>query len=121
VHSAEPAEGADRYTAVLQDKLGPFRLRADLRIEVLERSPGRSIRARAEGEDRQIGSRLIIEVALALTEDAGASVLMVDGSYEVTGRPATLGAGSIRKKAGKVLAEFFASAERALAPTTTGA
>src|ERR1700754_3807549 len=86
VHSTTAGDGPDDYTAVLQDKLGPFKLRADLKIDVLEREAGRTIRARAEGEDRQIGSRLIIEVALALTADGGASVLMVDGSYEVTGR-----------------------------------
>jgi carbon monoxide dehydrogenase subunit G len=116
VHSTAPGQSPDRYAAVLQDRLGPFKLRADLRIDVLERDAGHRIRARAEGEDRQIGSRLIIEVTLKLTEDGGTTVLTVDGSYEVTGRPATLGASSIRKKAGKVIAEFFASAERALAP-----
>jgi uncharacterized protein len=116
VHSTTPGELDDRYAAVLQDRLGPFKLRADLRVDVLERDRGHRIRARAEGEDRQIGSRLIIEVTLAITQEGGASVLTVDGTYEVTGRPATLGASSIRKKAGKVLAEFFASAQRALAP-----
>jgi carbon monoxide dehydrogenase subunit G len=116
VHSTTPGDMDDRYAAVLQDRLGPFKLRADLRVDVLEREPGQRIRARADGEDRQIGSRLIIEVTLRLDSDGGGSVLTVDGSYEVTGRPATLGASSIRKKASKVLAEFFASAERALAP-----
>jgi carbon monoxide dehydrogenase subunit G len=113
VHSTAPGESGDRYDAVLQDRLGPFKLRADLRIDVLERDPGHRIRARAGGEDRQIGSRLIIEVTLRLVADGDGTALTVEGNYEVTGRPATLGASSIRKKAGKVLAEFFASAERA--------
>jgi carbon monoxide dehydrogenase subunit G len=115
VHSAAPAADADHYTAVLQDRLGPFKLRADLRIEVLERVEPRRIRARAEGEDRQIGSRLTIDVLLELGQDDAGTTLTVDGGYEVTGRPAALGAASIRKKAGKVLSEFFASAERELA------
>ena len=70
--------------------------------------------ARAQGEDRQIGSRLIIDVRLELQEQGASSVLDVSGSYEVTGRPAALGASSIRKKASTILAEFFASAEREL-------
>jgi carbon monoxide dehydrogenase subunit G len=95
--------------------MGPFKLRADLDIEVGERVAGERIRARGDGEDRQIGSRLIIDVTLALSEDGDGTAVDVRGSYEVTGRPASLGASSIRKKASKVLAEFFGSAERALA------
>jgi carbon monoxide dehydrogenase subunit G len=104
-----------RYGAVLQDRLGPFKLRADLDIVVEERDEPRLIRARAAGEDRQIGSRLIIEVTMTLVAADDGTAVDVSGSYEVTGRPASLGAGSIRKKAGRILDEFFASAERSLA------
>jgi carbon monoxide dehydrogenase subunit G len=114
VGSADEVEPGQRYTAVLQDRIGPFKLRADLAIAVTEREEGRRIRAHAEGEDRQIGSRLNIHVLLDLREEGGASVLDVSGSYEVTGRPAALGASSIRKKANTILAEFFARAEREL-------
>jgi carbon monoxide dehydrogenase subunit G len=115
VGEAETVEPGSRYRAVLQDRMGPFKLRADLDIEIGERVEGELIRAHGDGEDRQIGSRLIIDVALALTEDGDGTAVDVRGAYEVTGRPATLGASSIRKKAAKVLSEFFGSAERALA------
>jgi len=115
VGSVEEIEPGERYSVVLEDKLGPFKLRADLDIAVRERVENRSIRAAGDGEDRQAGSRLIIEVDLGLTEQDGGTELVVSGSYEVTGRPASLGASSIRKKAAKILSEFFASAERALA------
>jgi uncharacterized protein len=114
VGTAEEVEPERRYRAVLEDRLGPFKLRADLDIDVAERVEGSSIHARADGEDRQIGSRLIIDVTLALVQEGAVTAVDVRGSYEVTGRPATLGASSIRKKASKVLAEFFGSAERAL-------
>jgi carbon monoxide dehydrogenase subunit G len=112
VEDVEEVEPEERYRIVLVDKLGPFKLRADIDVGVTERIEGRSIRARGDGEDRQIGSRLIIEVAMALAEDGAGTKLDVSGSYEVTGRPAALGAGSIRKKASAILSEFFASAER---------
>jgi carbon monoxide dehydrogenase subunit G len=115
VGEAEEVEPETRFRALLEDRMGPFKLRADLDIEVLERVEGELIRARGEGEDRQIGSRLTIDVTLALSDDAGGTAVDVHGSYEVTGRPAALGASSIRKKASKVLSEFFGSAERALA------
>jgi carbon monoxide dehydrogenase subunit G len=115
VGSAEEVEPGARYRALLEDRMGPFRLRADLDIAVDERAEGERIRAHADGEDRQIGSRLIVDVTLALSDDGDGTAVDVSGAYEVTGRPATLGASSIRKKASKVLAEFFGSAERALA------
>ena len=101
-----------RYRVVLADKLGPFKLRADIAVDVTDRVENEKIRARGDGEDRQIGSRLIVEVELDVTPQDGGTKLDVGGSYEVTGRPAALGAGSIRKKASTILSEFFAAAER---------
>ena len=115
VGEAGEVELGQRYRAVLEDRLGPFKLRADLDIAVQDRVEGERIAARGEGEDRQIGSRLIVDVALALREEDGGTVVDVQGAYEVTGRPAALGASSIRKKAAKILSEFFASAERSVA------
>jgi carbon monoxide dehydrogenase subunit G len=90
------------------DRLGPFKLRADLVIDVSEVVPGEHIRVRAAGEDRQVASRIGIDAVLAL-EDApdGGSRVAVTGSYEVIGKVATMGAGMIRQKAAKVLDEFF--------------
>jgi carbon monoxide dehydrogenase subunit G len=119
VETVEEVEPGERFGVVLADKLGPFKLRADLNVVVGEREPGTRIRARGDGEDRQIGSRLIIEVALALEERDASTQLDVSGSYEVTGRPASLGAGAIRKKAANILAEFFASAEKSLGAVTS--
>jgi carbon monoxide dehydrogenase subunit G len=119
VEGVETVEPDERFRVVLADKLGPFKLRADVDVVVGEREVGTSIRARGDGEDRQIGSRLVIEVALALQEQAGATQLDVSGSYEVTGRPAALGAGAIRKKATNILAEFFASAARSCSAVTS--
>jgi len=119
VEAVEETDAGNRYRVVLADKLGPFKLRADVDVVVAERVEGRLIRARGDGEDRQIGSRLIIEVALALEEQGDATGVEVSGSYEVTGRPASLGAGSIRKKAANILAEFFAAAERSADAVTS--
>jgi carbon monoxide dehydrogenase subunit G len=111
VESAEDV-ATGRYKVVLADKLGPFKLRADIDVHVTERVEREKIRARGDGEDRQIGSRLIVEVELDVAPQDGGTKLDVSGSYEVTGRPAALGAGSIRKKASTILAEFFAAAQR---------
>jgi carbon monoxide dehydrogenase subunit G len=99
----------ERYEAVLMDRLGPFKLKADLDIVVSEVEEGRRIRVKANGEDRQVASRIGIEAVLTLAaQDDGSTVIAVKGSYEVVGRVATLGAGMIRTKATKILDEFFA-------------
>ncbi|MPZ69221.1 MAG: hypothetical protein GEU71_06780 [Actinobacteria bacterium] len=96
-----------RFTAVLQDRMGPFKLRADLSIDVLEIEEGSRIRIKAGGQDRQVRSRISVEAELSIENEENGSRVTVEGTYEVTGRVATLGAGSIRKKATGILDEFF--------------
>jgi carbon monoxide dehydrogenase subunit G len=105
----------EKYTAVLTDRLGQFKLSADLAIEVSEIVPGEHIRVRASGEDRQVSSRIGVDAVLLIGElPGGGSRVGVTGSYEVVGKVATMGAGMIRQKAAKVIDEFFAHATAAL-------
>jgi carbon monoxide dehydrogenase subunit G len=104
------------YRAVLMDRLGPFRLRADLDIVVSDVEVGRRLVVDASGEDRQVGSRLSVHVTMRLAErDERATDVTFDGAYEVTGRVASMGSGTINKKATKVIDDFVASAGAAFA------
>jgi carbon monoxide dehydrogenase subunit G len=104
----------ERYTAVLEDRLGPFRLKADLDIQLTEVRPPAHVLVRASGEDRQVASRISVEVRLRIDEQEGGSRITLDGTYEVSGRVATMGSSTIQKKADRILSEFFAQAEREL-------
>lgn len=110
-HEIEPLR---RYSAVLMDKVGPFRLRADLDISLSDVRPCAQVRVHAVGEDRQVGSRISVDAKVQMAGRNGGTVLSVDGSYEVAGRVATLGAGTIRKKADKLMDEFFGNLTTAL-------
>jgi carbon monoxide dehydrogenase subunit G len=111
VDEARELSHLEKYTAVLADRLGPFKLRADLDITVSEVEAGRRIRVHAEGEDRQVSSRIVVDALLTLEPQAQDGTLIgVDGHYEVSGRVATMGAGMIRQKATKILDEFFGRA-----------
>jgi carbon monoxide dehydrogenase subunit G len=115
VEDATEIEPLGRYTAVLMDRLGPFKLRADLDIVITDLVPGRSITFRASGEDRQVGSRLVIEATMDVeARETAGSVARFTGHYEVTGRAASMGSGTINKKAEKIMGEFFAAAQSAL-------
>lgn len=111
LEEAHTEEELAQYCATLQDRLGMFSLRADLGITVDAYEQPRWLRASAEGEDRQVASRITVGLELELVElDGGTGTrLHVSGNYEVTGRVATLGASTIRRKADKVLEEFFSN------------
>lgn len=103
-----------RYRAELTDRVGPFRLRADLDVRIREIEEGSKVVLEAEGEDRQVRSRIKLDLTLHVLEGDGTSTdLRLEGRYEVTGRVATLGASMIRHKAEKILDRFCAEAAEA--------
>jgi uncharacterized protein len=108
--NAAELEPLSKYTAVLMDRLGPFKLRADLDVTVTDVEPGTSLKVRAVGEDRQVGSRLLVHARLEVRPESHGSTVVVDGVYEVTGKVASMGSGTINKKAQKILDEFFGAA-----------
>jgi carbon monoxide dehydrogenase subunit G len=114
VGDVEEIEPLAHYAATLNDRLGPFRLSADLDITVTDIEEPRRITFLADGEDRQVASRIQVRATMALTESDSATDIHVKGQYEVTGRVATLGASMIRTKGEKMLEEFFTAASREL-------
>lgn len=111
VAEVEEIEPLSRYRAELTDRMGPFRLRADLHIAITELTEGSKVVLSANGEDRQVRSRIKVEVTMSLRDHRqAATILELDGRYEVTGRVATLGASMIRHKAKEVLDHFCSRA-----------
>lgn len=115
VEDAHEIERLSRYSAILRDRMGPFKLRADLDIRVNEVDVEKYIALSAEGEDRQVGARLRVEASMELDSSVpdGTSV-HVNGVYEVTGKVASMGSGSINKKAERILDNFFSHAGESL-------
>ena len=107
VHDAREIQPLQQYSAVIQDKVGMFTLRADLDITMSEVVEGKRIVARAEGQDRQVGSRITIDAEVVLDAGPSSTDVRVSGSYEITGNAATLGTSAIRRKGEKVVKEFF--------------
>ena len=115
------ADGVDgsSFRAAFEDRVGPFSLRADLRIEVSGVREPEEVSIRARGEDRKIRSRIMIDATARLSDAGpGQSRVQLVGSYEITGRVATLGAGVIRSKADKLMGTFCTNAAAALAGTS---
>ena len=104
------------FQAAFEDKVGPFSLRAELRIEVAGVRESEEVSIRARGEDRQIRSRIMIDAAAHLADAGpGRTRVRLSGAYEITGRVATLGAGVIRSRASKLIDTFCTNAAAGLA------
>jgi carbon monoxide dehydrogenase subunit G len=115
LHSATELEPLRSYSAVLEDRVGPFALRADLSIEVNVLEAGSAVDVSASGRDRAINSQIDIEGSLRLEVLASAGTrLRLTGQYQVTGRAAALGAGVVRKKGDAAVDEFLGNAVRVL-------
>ena len=103
------------FQAAFEDRVGPFSLRADLRIEVAGVREREEVSIRARGEDRQIRSRILIDAVCSLADEGpDRTRVRLSGTYEITGRVATLGAGVIRSKANKLIDTFCTNATAAL-------
>ena len=103
-----------KYTTVLEDRVGPFAMRADLSIDVIANPGAKMLKVSGSGEDRQIASRISAMLDISVVPQDAKSDVVVKGRYEITGRIATLGAGAIRKKGDKVLEDFFSNLARQL-------
>ena len=115
LHSITEQEALSSYTGVLEDSVGPFSMKADLLITVVEVDKPRSITVKAAGEDRSVRSRITIDAAVHLKDrDDGSTDVRISGTYEVTGKVATLGAGLIRSKARKMVDQFCMAAKEGL-------
>lgn len=103
-----------RYQAELSDRVGPFRLRADLQVNITGIEEGSAVVLEAEGEDRQVRSRIKVNLTMRLSDvDHNSTGVEIKGRYEVTGRVATLGAALIRHKAEGILDRFCAQVAEA--------
>lgn len=95
------------YSAVLEDQVGPFKLRADLIIKTVVDEILRSFSIDARGEDRQVKSAIRVLATLTVVASSETSSrIELSGTYEVSGKVATLGASVIKRKAQKLTEEF---------------
>ena len=107
VREVEPRES---YEAVLEDQFGPFKLKADLDVTVTDVDEGTAISFRARGKDRQVSTSINVDASLSLEPSGAGTKINAGGRWTVVGTVATMGSGTIRKKADHIIEEFFAAA-----------
>lgn len=113
-HEVEEIEHLESYSVVLQDKFGPFKLNADMDVEVTDVETDKRIHFRGTGTDRTVGTTISVDAGMELTPSGGGTSIQVEGSYQVVGTVASMGSSTIKKKADTIVEEFFEAAEREL-------
>ena len=110
----KPEGGPDRFSTLLVERLGPFRVSIPLSITVREGSPERAMIAAVAGDDRGGQARVRGEVRASVGGSDGAVQLEVGSAVEVLGRLAGLGAVPMRRRGDQIFDQFVAAIGRAL-------
>ena len=107
-------EDGKRYAAVVADKLGPFRVKFPLEIEVLEAHAPERLRARAGGRDTAVDGLVKVDLDVALTEVEGGTGFHLAADIAVLGKLGTLGHSVIVRRGNDIVDRFAANVCRAL-------
>jgi len=107
-------EAGKRYAAVVADRVGPFKVRFPLDIEVLEATPPERLRARAGGRDAAVDGLVKVDLDVALTPVGEGTTLKLAADVAVLGKLGTLGHTVIVRKSTDVVDRFAAAVRAAL-------
>lgn len=114
----EEKEPLALYSAVMRQKIGPFKLEVPAEIRVEELLAPVRVCARAKGRDKFTGTTLdvLLDVVLEQLEkgvdapggggDCGGTRLTVTSTMQVAGRLASLGYPVVKKKVEEIFTEF---------------
>jgi carbon monoxide dehydrogenase subunit G len=104
-----------RYQAVVRDRVGPFRIKVPLQIDILSATPPTRLVARAGGRDAAVQSLVKVEVDLTLL-DTGPTATLLHLSAEVTvlGKLGTLGHSMIVRRGDAIIEQFTTAMQTAL-------
>jgi carbon monoxide dehydrogenase subunit G len=102
----EEHEKLKRYSAVMKQKIGPFKLEVPAEITVEAHQEPDFVSARAFGKDKFTGTTMDVVLNVRLAPSGCGSRLDVEATLQVAGRLASLGYAIIKKKAEENFAEF---------------
>jgi len=103
----EEIEPQKKYTVVVEERIGPFKARFEMDVEVLDLDLESRVRIQAVGKDRKLGASTRAELDVQLHELGPAkTALNVTADIQVVGKIASLGQVAIKRKAQDIVARF---------------
>ena len=107
-------EDGKRYAAVVADKVGPFRVKFPLQIDVLEAQAPDRLRARAGGRDTAVDGMVKVDLDVALSDVEGATGFRLVADISVLGKLGTLGHSVIVRRGNDIVDRFADNIRRVL-------
>lgn len=111
---ARTVEPGKRYTAVVAERVGPFRVQVPLAIEVLEAAAPERLRARAGGRDAGVDGVVKVDLDVTLAPAGAGTALRLIADIAVLGKLGTLGHSVIVRKSSDVVDRFAGELRRQL-------
>jgi hypothetical protein len=99
-------EEGKRYSAVVGERVGPFKVEFPLSIEILESRAPEYLKARAGGKDTKVDGLVKVELDLHLVEADGGTEMRLSTDVAILGKLGTLGHSVVVRKGDEVVAKF---------------
>jgi len=103
---AQVVEEGKRYSAVVGERVGPFKVEFPLSIEILETRAPEYLKARAGGKDSKVDGLVKAELDLHLIEAGGGTEMRLSTDMAILGKLGTLGHSVVVRKGDEVVTKF---------------
>ena len=103
-------EAQKKYAVVVEQRVGQFKTRFNMDVDVVQLEEGRSVRLASQGQDKTLGASSKGELEVKLEPmPSGATMLEIGADISVVGKIATFGQAIIKRKAQQVMDGFGAA------------
>ena len=100
-------EPRKKYAVVVEQRVGQFKARFNMTVDVDEMEEGRSVRLTSKGEDKVLGASTRGELEVKLEPmPSGGTILMVGADIQIIGKIAVFGQAIIKRKAKQIMDGF---------------
>jgi carbon monoxide dehydrogenase subunit G len=107
------------YAAVVEVRVGRFRVEFELEIIVVESVDGQMIKARAQGRDRRTRSAMVSDLELRVAvHDTMGTLVKLQNDLQVYGRLGSMGHNVVKRRSEDLMDEFATNLRSHLAHLT---
>ena len=119
VSDLKQLEDPRHYSAVVSEKLGPFKLQFPVHIAIQSEEPPRHIVAELTGADGKGQARVKGQLEGTLEAAGEGARLNLNVQMEILGKLVSLGAAPMRRRADEIFSEFVRRVQTELKETTS--
>lgn len=112
----EEIKHLEQYSAVIRQKVGPFKFEMPCEIVVDEYIEQERVAITANGQDKKTATSVMVKMVLTLgdAEESGSVLMDIDSDIQIAGKLATLGFPVVNKKCKDIFREFDTNLQKEL-------